>query len=242
MVNGRASTLCFFEPHDFLAKLGQDDLTELKRLAKSRSVSKQRYIFREGDADTDVYVIERGRVNIYQSSSQGKDILLWFLMGGDIFAVNKLYPRLANTGYGSQCSALASEDSDILAVPQEAFKAYLTARPRVGEAVLEICLHRLDCLRNRLVNLAVDDVEQRLRKLLDSLCQYYGVNQNNGRTQISIPLTHQEIASIIGTSRQTASALLTKLKSQGLLDIDKRNLVINTDNQSGFVPAVRTAL
>lgn len=223
-------TPSFFGPHDFLARLSQRDLADLKRLAKSRAVSKNNYVFREGDTDTDIYVLEQGRIKIYQSSPQGKDILLWFLLDGDIFALNGLFQR--KTHAKRICYALASEDSKVLAIPREAFKAHLATHPNVAEVVMEICLLRLDCLRNRLLILACDDVEHRLKKLLDCLCRLYGVNLGNGHTRINIPLTHQEIANIIGTSRQTTSTLLAQFKSQGLVNADKKNLIINTNRKS----------
>ena len=85
-------------------------------------------------------------------------------------------------------------------------------------------------LGDMLLNLASDDVMSRLIKLLTRLCSRYGKHEGNNII-LDIPLTHQEIADMIGASRQTVSSSISALKRQGYLDIENHCIHIK-DSQS----------
>lgn len=122
-------------------------------------------------------------------------------------------------------------------IPRQSFSKFLSERPSVALQVIELLSCRLRALGETLTNLAADDVSSRIVKLLLRLCARYGqVNphcrllEQQGKASIclDIPLTHQEIADMLGTSRQTVSAVIGELKKNRVLRMRQRHIHVES--------------
>lgn len=125
-------------------------------------------------------------------------------------------------------NAQVCEASEVLAVSQENFKAFLDYHPRVVMLSMQVLSSRLRVLGEMFVNLVADDVNTRIAKLILRLSACYGTRVGK-EVFLNIPLTHQEIADMVGTSRQTVTSALSALKRQGVLSIDNRRIHIESE-------------
>ena len=212
---------------DFLGNLRSGDRNALFALGKRREYRKAASIFCVGDACAHVYFLEHGRVKIYQPSSKGREVILWFCLAGEIFGLAE-----AARGGHRVVGAAACEDSTVLAVPDQAFKQFIASHADAALISMQVLASRLRGLSDVLVNLVSDEVDIRIAKLILRLGARYGRRVGDAIV-LAMPLTHQEIADMVGTTRQTVTAVLSKLKKEHVLSIDSRRIQIESEKELG---------
>ncbi len=202
----------------FSASLPAGDRAALLQLGLRKSYSKGGLIFSAGSPAGSVYLLESGYVKIYHLGPAGREVLLWFCFPGDIFGLTEMVH-----GGGRKVYARAGTPVELLSVPREAFKAFLAQHPSAAVLVMDVLSHRVRALSQLVQGLITDDVPQRLMQLLTRLSSAYGRPADKG-VCVDIALTHQEMANMIGTSRQSITSTLNALKRLGLVAIKNRRL------------------
>jgi len=216
-----ASTLV--APSNFLAQLGTEDFSALLDIAGVRQYAKGDFVFRSSAPGSNVYFLRSGKIKIHQLSPVGREVILWFCFPGEIFGLAEVA-----RGGGRVVNAQACEPSEVLAVAQEKFRTFLDHHPRVAMLSMQVLSSRLRVLGEMFVNLVADDVNTRIAKLILRLSARYGTRVGK-EVFLNIPVTHQEIADMVGTSRQTVTSVLGALKRQGVLSIDNRRIHIESE-------------
>lgn len=184
------------------------------------TVERGDFIFRAGVSAKDVYILRSGRVKIFQLNNKGKETLLWFCAPGEVFGVSELCQGVPRRVY-----AQASERSEVIAVDREEFVRFLASHPDKALALIDLLSSRLRCLGFFLEGIATADVSQRVTMLLRHLGERYGRRAGN-EIFIDMAITHQEMADMIGTTRQSVTTVLNELKRQGLLYCNNRRMRI----------------
>ncbi|MFV2055499.1 MAG: Crp/Fnr family transcriptional regulator [Thiohalomonadales bacterium] len=205
---------------DFLSSLSQQDRAQLFAIGCKKSYAKDEMIFHVGSNSDDVSILLDGRVKIYELSAEGKEVILWFCFTGEVFGLAEVLRR-----ENREVNALACTPVDVLSIKHTDFQAFLRTHPDVSQLVIELLSGRLRELGDVLLNLASDDVTSRVIKLITRLGSRYGKTYDKG-VFLDIPLTHQEMADMIGTSRQTVTTVLGNLKKQGVLRTEQRAIYI----------------
>lgn len=195
-------------------ELADADRDALLRVARRKVYSRHELIFQAGSPGEHVYILESGRVKIYQLSPLGREVIQWFCFPGEVFGLAEV-PR----GGRREVDAEACTDTDVLSIPHNAFKKFLLDSPGAALLIIDLLACRLRTLGDMLLNLSVDDVSSRVIKLITRLSARYGKHQDQ-HICLQIQLTHQEMADMIGTSRQTISSEIGKLRKQGILRVE----------------------
>lgn len=209
-------------PSNFLAQLSEQDARDLVAMGSVQHFPKGAAVFRAGDPGRNVYFLRKGRVKIYQLSPLGREVILWFCFSGEIFGLAEVA-----RGGGRVVDAEACEASEVIAVAQDQFKSFLRSHPEAALLCMQVLSSRLRILGEVLVNLVSDDVNTRIAKLILRLSARYGTRIGK-KIYLTIPLTHQEIADMVGTTRQTVTSALSQLKRQGVLSIDSHRIHIES--------------
>ncbi|MGH9557430.1 MAG: Crp/Fnr family transcriptional regulator [Terriglobales bacterium] len=210
-------------PSNFLAQLTTADYADLAALASVQHHQKGAHVFQAGAPGHHVYFLRTGKVKIYQLSPLGREVILWFCFPGEIFGLAEVA-----RGGGRVVNAQACDRSEVMAVSQEQFKGFLENHPRTALLSLQVLSSRLRILGEMFVNLVSDDVNTRIAKLILRLSARYGTRVGK-EIFLNIPLTHQEMADMVGTSRQTVTSTLSTLKKQGILSIDNHRIHIESE-------------
>lgn len=213
-------------PWNVLEQLSATDLLALDQCGSTRRLARGDYVFRPGESANGVYFLKNGKIKVSQPVASGKEVILWFCFGGDIFGL----AEAAQHGE-REVSARACEDSEVLSIPQQRFHEFLFAHPTVMFLLLQVMASRLRCLSETLAHVAGEQVHTRLARLMLWLCARYG-RPEGASVVMKVHLTHQEIADMIGTTRQTVTTLIGDWRRQGILEIhdhlihviDKRQL------------------
>ncbi|MDA8109335.1 MAG: Crp/Fnr family transcriptional regulator [Betaproteobacteria bacterium] len=198
-------------------------MADLQAIGVVKRFSRGEYVFRAGAPGNNVYFLRSGKVKIYQLSPAGRAVILWFCFEGEIFGLAEVA-----RGGGRVVSAQACDASEVIAAPQDKFREFLLSHPRSALLCMEVLASRMRILGEIFVNLVSDDVNTRLAKLILRLGARYG-RRIGKDIVLNIPLTHQEIADMVGTTRQTVTSSLNALKRQGVLSID--NHLIRIESQ-----------
>jgi CRP/FNR family transcriptional regulator len=210
-------------PSDFLGRLQPADYAALLAIAHAHRFRRGEFVFRADSPGENVYLLRRGKVKIHHLSADGREVILWFCFPGEVFGLAEVAQ-----GGGRAVDAQACADSEVLAVPRPQFCAYLEAHPKAAILSMQVLGSRLRVLGDMMVNLVSDDVETRIAKLVLRLGARYGV-RGAGEIRLTVPLTHQEIADMVGTTRQTATSVIGALRRQGVLRIDNHLIRIESE-------------
>lgn len=212
---------------DLLARLPEMDRIQLLQTGKTHRFQKSEFVFRAGDATHHVYLLLQGRVKIYQPSTVGKEVILWVCFGGELFG-------LAEAARGGErvVSAQACDDAEILCIRQEHFTEFLLQHPQTALLIVQVLSCRLRVLGDVVINLISDDVRTRVLKMLLQLGLRCGSSHEQG-LRLNLPLTHQEIADMIGATRQTVSTVLGQLEREALIKTEHHLIYIINDGLLG---------
>jgi len=191
------------------AEIAEGDLDTLASLLIERRYPKNTTIVEEGLAGDYMYVMRAGRVKVTKLSDEGREKIMGFLDAGDFFGEMSLLdraPRSASVKTLSEVRVLALSRTDFLGV--------LRRSPDAAMAVIQELTRRLREADEQASSLSFQRVKDRARGLLDRLA----VEPVPGEERRCTPsLTHQQIADMIGTSRETVTRVLKELKQSGWL-------------------------
>ncbi len=200
-------------------------LSTADRAVLARSVARRRYrrgdvIFEKDDPGNSVFIIERGSVRIYLPSAQGADLTLAMLGPGHFFGDLSLLdgrPRSASAAASAETMAITLERADFLAL--------LRARPDAAASVLAVVAHRLRDANEMASDLAFLDVPGRLAKKLLELGTAHGLPRADG-VFLNTAITQEELANMIGVTRETVNRNLSLFRRLGLIKMDGRRFVL----------------
>lgn len=182
----------------------------------SLEFGKREIIYAMGDAGDGVYFVERGRVKVYRLSVDGREITLGILGPGDIFgeeALLRVDPR--------ETFAETLEPSTVFFVDAREFRRIASRSPQLAMRLFEIAGARLARTQRQVEDLAFRGVTSRIANLLIGMADDHGVTE--GTEIVLTPrLTHQQMASLVGTTRETFTATLSKLSHSDLIRSSRR--------------------
>ncbi|MBI3610455.1 MAG: Crp/Fnr family transcriptional regulator [Nitrospirae bacterium] len=153
-------------------------------------------------------------------NEDGKELTLAILEPGEVFGEMEVLE-----GMPRDTVAEALDDVSICVMQRSDFEALLKKDPNTNIRLTKLIGLRLKKIESRIEDLVFKDVPARLAHLLFELSKEFGV-QENGQTRLSVKLSHQELANLIGSTRETVTATLGDFKRRGLIAFDGRRLVI----------------
>mgnify|MGYP000138433478 CR=1 FL=1 len=201
---------------NFLARLLPGERSALLAMATRKEFRRGEMLFKAGSHDGVIHILDRGRVKVYHLSPTGKEFLLWFCFSGEIFGLAE-----ACHGGERQAYAQACETTQVFTIPQVDFKRFLESHPESVLLVNDILACRLRNLGHIVQSLVANDVSERVVQLITRLAASHGRKTADGDVTLDLRLTHQEMADMIGTTRQSVTTALSALRRRGALEFDR---------------------
>ena len=177
-------------------------------------------VFDQGDTTRIVYVVKRGTVRIARETADGKDVTVALLGAGDFFGEETLFGDRPRTTV-----AVVVEDALLCTVRADDLFALLAGDPQLALNVAKVVSDRLDDARATMEDLAYARVGDRIVHLYRKLATEQGVPVPGGM-RVDLRLTHADVASLVGSTRETVSAELGKLVDAGRLRMEGRSVVV----------------
>lgn len=210
----------FLKRVPIFSKLPDEALQEIGEALTTVRFAKNSVIFDQGDPGDAMYLVLVGRVKVVLYSETGREVILAQLGPGDCFgemAVIAEQPRSAHV--------IALEDVSLLSLTRKAFVDIVRRSPDIALNLLRLMTDRLTEADEKIGNLALVDVYGRVARYLLKLARERG-RPAEGGTIIENRPTHQEIANIVGASRETVSRSVSDFIRQGCVRIEGKTLVL----------------
>lgn len=195
---------------------------EVKNVSHYNSVSvygKKKVIFHQGALAHGVYTVYSGKVKIYQNTENGKEQIIRMARKGDVLGYRALL-----TGEKYNCTAETIEDSNICFIPKSVFFSLIDQNLSVSRKLLQLLSVELKRAENKISTLIEKPVKERLAEAILFLKEIYGMEADN--CTLNIILTREEIANLVGTSKETAIRLLYELKDDKILEFMAKKIKI----------------
>jgi CRP/FNR family transcriptional regulator len=177
-------------------------------------------IFAEGDPSDSFYVVISGRVKVYKTTAQGKDVILEIFTAGDPLGAVAVYE-----GRPFPASATALDATTCVVIPRQDFFRLLEQHPSLVRGLLLGLTTRLVELTTRLVDLTGGRVEPRFARLFLKMADEKG-HATSGGTFIPAPLSRQELADMTGTTIETAIRIMSRWSKQNIVHTEKEGFLL----------------
>jgi CRP/FNR family transcriptional regulator, cyclic AMP receptor protein len=202
--------------------LPTDALAGLDAISSSATYPKGAILFVEGQEPRGVFILCTGRVKLYGAAANGKSVIFRIADAGEIIG---LPSTLSDKPY--EVTAEVLEPTQANFIRRDAFLGFLRQH---GDAALKVAemlsqIYYATCQEIRYLGLAASAMEKFARFLLD-LKPPKGAVENHGPERRTLTLTHEEIAEMIGTSRETVSRLITGFKRKHLIELHGSSLLL----------------
>lgn len=202
--------------------LNDDELAEIAAFTLERRYQKGRIIFVEDEPGEAIYFLKSGLIKVSKQDGEGREHTLHYVNPGDVFAEVVLF----DAG-GYPATAEVVEDAEIGLIRNRDMDRALIKNPGMTLEMLKIMARRLRNAQRQIMELALKDTTRRLAGLLLKLAEEHGVLRNNG-VLISLPLTNQELANLVGTSRETVNRILSEFRRRKAITVVKQEgIVVN---------------
>jgi len=216
---------------NFLSSLSPEENQGLLTCSRSLMLKSRDLLFQAGDHSNDVYIVATGCIRLFQVSPTGKETILWFNFPGELFGMAEIW-----SGSQRQVYAVANEATRVYSIRRQEFIKFLGDHPEAALKALGILSARIRTLGHTLGGLASDNVETRIARLLmrfaaissETRCS---VGVNDGELCVNVRLRHQDIANLIGASRQTVTTTLLQLRKLGAVRmVDHHIHIVQADH------------
>lgn len=214
------SKIWYLQKINLFNAMPPDQMEELDRITRMSAVKKKETIYLPGDSSRQVYLLKSGRVKIARISEEGREVTFALLEPGEIFGELEALDDLPR-----DTLAEALDDSELCIMQQDTFLTLIRSKPELSFRLTKLIGFRMRQIESRVEDLVFRDVPYRLAHLLLQLSKDYGKETPQG-ILLKIKITHQEIANLIGSIRETVSTILGDFKKEGLITFDGRKVIL----------------
>lgn len=203
-----------------LSTLEADELIQLAGLMKERKAPKGSYLVYAEDPGPSIMFLVEGKAKVTLVSDDGKEIVLYSLSAGDFFGELAVL-----TGEDRSANVVAAADCHLYVLSSEDFKKHIRGNNGLALAMMQELALRLRAATTKIGDLALFDVYRRVARTLKMLAK---PTDRNGEELMIIEErpTHQELANMVGTSREMVTRALKGLEEDGCIVLDNKSIVI----------------
>ena len=207
---------------EFGPSLSDRTVAEFARSSVVLEARRRRFIYRAGEQADALYVIVKGRIKLCRiEPNTDREAVIDILPQGSLFGDSALY---SSAGRRENC-AVAYETCTLLKIPAPLFKTAMAEEPHLHEYTFRLIGQRLERAEQRLADFALNAIPARLDRLLADFSNRYGVRESEG-VLIDISLPHREIASIVGSTRESVTVRLNAMRREGTIEFVNRRILV----------------
>jgi len=192
------------------------DLNAMRSYGKKKKFRKDEIIFLKGEPGDYFFIIMSGKVRVISQSSEGKEVILAVLGDNDMFG------EMALIDGSARCATvIAQSNLEALALSQVQFTGLIRHQPSFFIKIIRLFISRIRSSNTQIELLALRTLKERMASLLLSW-----LKDKNGEKCFKLPYTHQDISSILGTSRECVTRTLGELTEDGYIYFRRNTIVI----------------
>ncbi len=215
------SKIWYLEQINLLKDFKEDELKMFAELTTMRTTGKNEYIYFPNDPSKIVFFLKRGRVKIGKYTDDGKEIIKAILHPGEIFGEMSIAGQESRTDFAQALD----DDVMICATNVEDIKKIMNKNAKLSMAITRSIGERLMNVERKMESLIFKDARTRIIDLLIQMAEKRGTKIGD-EILLKHDLTHQDIANLTATSRQTVTVTLNELKDQDLIYMERKKILI----------------
>jgi len=206
----------------------QKSLEEFLKNKEVRFYNKKDVLFKEGSHPRSVFWIKKGKAQTYKTNEWGKELILTLYGEGDFIGIEDAF---RDTPYRE--SATTIEDSEIVIISKEDFMDWIRVDNSIAQHFIQLLANTSGDKDEHLLELAYSSVRKRVA---ESLLRLYKQYHNGGEEPFQISILREELAHIVGTTKETVTRTLSEFKNDGLIQIKGSNLILMDVEGLGETP------
>lgn len=218
------SKLWYLENFNLFNGLTPEEMEQLNAITTMQEIPKSRPIYFANEPSRSIYFLKKGRVKLTRTSPEGKELILALVNPGEVFGELSILDDGERTDY-----AIAMDNCLICAISREEFISFLNKRPELNLKITRMIGFKIRKYSEKIEELIFKDAAQRVVSFILSQAQQHGKRVGD-QLFLKPFLTHQDIAELTACSRQTVNSVLTGLREKGIIDFDRRKLIINNED------------
>ncbi len=209
-------------PCNAFSAIVREHLPDLTKFRSEGRYERNQVIYSLEDPADEIYMIESGRVKLTRVSSEGKEKIIAIYQSGDFFGEL----CICGGGLKREDQAVALEPSGTISFKVQGVLDLVCNKPELALELLVLVCHRLAQYQDQIATLAFDPIPRRLAKALLRLQDSFASTVDEQGQKVSFSLTQEELAKLVGTSREIITTVMTQFREQGLVDYRRRNVVV----------------
>jgi len=209
---------CVGKPKSVFCELEKIALEQLEHEKTVNTYKRGQALFYQGNPPFGLYCINNGKVKITKTGYDGKETIVRIASGGDLLGHRSLF---SDSPYAA--SAIILEDANICFISKKTIYDLMQKEPSISFRIIMRLSAEMGRAENQLASMAQKSVRERFAELLLLLERSFGEKLSN-RTEIKIKLSREEMASMIGTTPETLTRLVTEFKNDGLIEQNGKSL------------------
>jgi len=219
------SKLWYLENFNLFESIDQSNMEKLNNITSMQEIQKSQPIYFAQDPSNSIFFLKKGRVKLTRTSPDGKEMIVALINPGDVFGEMSILDDSERTDY-----AITMDECLICAISKNDFREFSEKNPSLNLKLTKLIGFRMRKYSERIEGLIFKDAQQRVISFLLSLANEQG-KKIGDEIFVKPFLTHQDIASLTACSRQTVNSILTSLREDGIIDFDRRKLIIKNNNE-----------
>ncbi len=200
------------------ANNSEDLLKELTNGRNTNKYKKKQLVFSQGNRPTCLFYIQKGKVKVYKSNEDGKELVVNLYNEGDFLGHITL---LENTNYKDTAEAM--EESEIAIIPKDDFELLVNNNQQVSKKFIQLLANNISEKENQLLGMAYNSLRKKVADALIRMCKKYNAGKEEN---FSIDISRDNLASIAGTATESLIRTLSDFKAEKLIDIKESSIII----------------
>ncbi len=214
------SKLWYLENFNLFEGLSPEKMKELNKKLSMSNIDKNEIIYFADEPSNSIFLLKEGSVKLTRVSAEGKEAITAILKPGEIFG------ELAITsGSNREDTAIALDKVVICTISKENFEKLLIENPKFNLRVTKLIGMKLQRIARNLENLTFKDSSTRVIEFLTGYAEEYG-KKIGDEIFVKTTLTHQDIANLTATSRQTVTTVMNNLKDNKIIDFSRNKIIV----------------
>lgn len=215
------SKLWHLERINLLHNLSEEELKEMDRRTTMKTAEKNEYVYFPNEPSKVLFFLKKGRIKIGRYSDEGKEIIKAILYPGEVFGEMGIIGESERQDF-----ALAMDnDTRMCTISTDEFREIMNANHYLSLEMTKNIGEKLRSIERRLESLIFKDARERVIDFMKEMAEKYG-KKIGLEVLVKHDLTHQDIANLTATSRQTVTTVLNDLKDQDLIYMERKRFLI----------------
>lgn len=214
----------YLSQFNLLNSLSREDLIEMEQLTLITTFPKDTFIQTPETFSEGLYFVKKGKLRLYKVNAQGKQFTSDILNEGNVFG------EMDIISFGTRENYIETiEESHICLMNKERFENFLIQRPQFMMTLLKVLSNRIIGMSQLTQNLALGKLHDKVLYALIKLSNQFGLTGDNEYYKIDFPLSHQEIAHLVGATREAVTVVLQELVKEEVIKTGFKTIYIHRE-------------